>query len=132
MPRPIALYALLCLLPQASRTQGDAKPLTPEEAIQRVNQKVTVAMEVRASKNALEKRGEIYLDAQEDFRDPKNLAVVITRDGAARFKEAGIADPAAHFKGKTIRVTGTVTLQDDRPRIEVDDPKQIRPSPKVP
>ena len=36
-----------------------------------------------------------------------------------------IDDPALHFKGKTIRVTGVVTLKDNRPRIEVDDPGQI-------
>jgi hypothetical protein len=36
-----------------------------------------------------------------------------------------IDDPAGHFKGKTIRVQGVVTVKDDRPRIEVDDPQQI-------
>jgi DNA/RNA endonuclease YhcR with UshA esterase domain len=104
----------------------ETKPLAPAEAIKKVNEKVTVEMVVKASKNRLEKRGEIYLDSEQDFRDEKNLAIVITKTAAPRFKEAGIADPAAHFKGKTIRVQGTVILKDDRPRIEVDEPKQIR------
>jgi hypothetical protein len=54
------------------------------------------------------------------------MAVVINEEGAARFKKAGIDEPAGHFKGKTIRVTGTVTLERDRPRIVVSDPGQIR------
>jgi hypothetical protein len=102
------------------------KPLTPAEAIKRENEQVTVQMTVKASKNALQKRKEIYLDSEEDFRDAKNLATVINEEGASRFKEAGVDDPAAHFKGKTIRVTGTMTRVDDRPRIVVSDPKQIK------
>jgi hypothetical protein len=37
-----------------------------------------------------------------------------------------VDDPAVHFKDKTIRVTGTVIIKEERPRIEVDDPKQIQ------
>lgn len=103
----------------------DAKPLTPAEAVKKVNEKVIVQMEVKAAKNRLEKRGEIYLDSEEDFRDEKNLGVVITKAGAAKFKEAGIDDPAEHFLGKTLRVIGTVLLKEERPRIEIDDPDQI-------
>jgi DNA/RNA endonuclease YhcR with UshA esterase domain len=109
----------------AAEPQAD-KPLSPEEALKRVNEKVLVEMLVKATKNRLEKRREIYLDSEEDFRDPKNLAVVITLAGAEKYKEAGIADPAEHFKGKTIRVSGTVTKENERPRIVVEEPKQIR------
>ena len=102
------------------------KPLSPAEAIKRVNEKVVVEMRVKATKNRLEKRKEIYLDSEADFRDPKNLGIVISLAGAAKFKEAGVDDPAVHFKDKTIRVTGTVTTEDKRARIVVDDPKQIQ------
>ncbi|HKB41302.1 MAG TPA: hypothetical protein VKD72_33060 [Gemmataceae bacterium] len=105
---------------------GDTKPLTPVEAIKKVSQEVTVQMLVKATKNRLEKWGEIYLDSEEDFRDEKNLGVVVTKVGAAKFKEAGVDDPAVHFKNKTIRVKGKVILKEERPRIEVDDPKQIQ------
>jgi hypothetical protein len=74
----------------------------------------------------LAQRHEIYLDSEENFRDEKNLAVVITEEVAGKFKDAGIENPAEHFRGKTIRVTGTVTLKEDRPRIEVSDPKAIK------
>jgi DNA/RNA endonuclease YhcR with UshA esterase domain len=121
----MALFLLACAR-LAAGEGADAKPLSPVEATKRVNEKVTVEMVVKASKNALARRGEIYLDSEEDFRDKKNLAVVVTRAGAGLFKEAGVEDPAAHFKGKTIRVSGTVIVKEGRPRIEVDDPKQIR------
>jgi hypothetical protein len=103
----------------------DAKPLTPVQAIKKVNEEVTVQMLVKATKNRLEKRGEIYLDSEKDFRDEKNLGIVVTKTGAVKFKAKGVDDPAVHFKDKTIRVKGTVIIKEKRPRIEVDDPKQI-------
>jgi hypothetical protein len=117
--------ALAVLLLAAVIGRADDKPLSPEQAIKKVNEKVTVEMMVKASKNRLEKRGEIYLDSEEDFHDAKNLGIVITKAAAAKFAEAGVKEPAAHFKGKTIRVVGTVIIKEKRPRIEVDDPKQI-------
>lgn len=102
------------------------KPVSPADAIKRLNEKVVVEMLVKASKNRLENRGEIYLDSEEDFRDPKNLGIVINRVGAAKFKEAGIDDPAEHFKGKTIHVSGVVTKEDQRFRLIIEDPKQIQ------
>ena len=92
----------------------------------RASEKITVEMTVQAAKDRLENRGEIYLDSETDFRDEKNFAVVITKAGAASLKESGIEDPAAHFKDKKIRATGTVKEVDKVPRIEVDDAKQIR------
>ena len=63
-------------------TQGEG-PLTPVEARQKVGQTITVQMTVQVAKDRLEIRGEIYLDAEPDFRDAKNFAVVITKTGAA-------------------------------------------------
>jgi hypothetical protein len=124
--RALAFLTILALAPLGlGEAPKQDKPLSPAEAIKRVNEKVVVEMLVKATKNRLEKRKEIYLDSEEDFRDPKNLGIVINVAGAAKFKEAGIDDPAVHFKGKTIRVTGKVTKEDERPRIVVEDPKQI-------
>ena len=99
-------------------------PLTPLEAANRINEQVTVGMTVRVAKNCPH-CSQIFLDSEEDHHDPNNLAVAVTKIGKSKFKEAMIDDPAGHFKGKTIRVTGVVKLKDDRPRIEVDDPGQI-------
>jgi tryptophanyl-tRNA synthetase len=98
---------------------------TPVEARKKVGEEILVEMTVRTAKDRLEKRGEIYLDAELDFRDEKNFATVINRDGAALFQQEGVKDFEEHFRGKTIRVKGVVTVVDDVPRIEVSDPKQV-------
>ena len=105
---------------------AEDKPLSPVEARKKVGEKVTVEMTVRAAKDRLDRRGEIYLDAEADFRDEKNFAVVITKAGAASLKKAGIDNPAGHFKDKKIRATGTAKVVDKVPRIEIDDAKQIK------
>ena len=105
---------------------GEDKALTPAEARKKVGEKITVEMTVRSTKDRLDKRGEIYLDAETDFRDENNFAVVITKAGAASLKQAGIKNPASHFKEKKIRATGTVKEVDKVPRIEIHDAKQIK------
>jgi hypothetical protein len=100
--------------------------LTAVEARKRVGEEVVVRITVKATKNRLEKRGEIFLDSEEDFRDEKNLGIVVTRTGAQAFQIDGIGDPAEHFKGRTIEVRGKVIVKEERPRIEIDGPKQIR------
>jgi hypothetical protein len=122
----VLLLPLLLLCGSSVSLAGDQKPLSPVAARKKVGEKITVEMKVQTAKDRLEIRGEIYLDAETDFRDDKNFAVVITKAGAASLKEAGIADPAAHFMDKIIRATGTVTVVQDIPRIEIDDAKQIR------
>jgi len=99
-------------------------PISPVEAIQRLNEPVTIEMLVKRTKSCT-CSSQFFLDCEENKRDPKNLGVVVTTAGAAKFKEAGIDDPAVHFKGKTIRVQGVVILKENRPYIDVDDPGQI-------
>jgi hypothetical protein len=81
-------------------------------------------MVVKAAKNC-QRCSRMFLDSEEDHHDPKNFAVAVTETGQGKFREAKIEDPAGHFKGKTIKVTGLVTLKDNQPQIEVDDPRQI-------
>ena len=120
------LFALGIAVCALAFVAADQKPLGPALARKKVGQKVTVEMTVRAAKDRLQKRGEIYLDSETNFRDEKNFAVVITKAGAANLKQAGINDPAAHFKDKIIRATGTMKLVQDIPRIEIDDITQIK------
>ena len=121
------LRSLLILGLVAIPTYADDKtePLGPVEARKQVGKEITVKMTVKATKDRLEKRGEIYLDAEENFRDEKSFAVVITKAGAASLRDAGIASPAQHFKDKTITAKGTVKEVDGVPRIEIDDAKHI-------
>jgi DNA/RNA endonuclease YhcR with UshA esterase domain len=98
--------------------------LSASEARTRINERVTVEMVVKAAKNC-QRCSQIFLDSGEDHHDPKNFAVAVTEAGKGKFREAKIDDPAGHFKGKTIRVTGMVIVTDNQPQIKVDDPKQI-------
>ncbi len=100
-------------------------PLSPQEAVNRINEQVIVEMQVKAAKNC-QHCLQIFLDSEADHHDPKNLAVAVTKSGKLNFAEAKIDDPATYFKDKTIRVKGTVIIEEKRPRIEVDDPGQIK------
>jgi hypothetical protein len=105
--------------------QAAEKVVPAAMARTKIGEQCTVEMVVKASKNAA-KRRTYFLDSEEDFHDDKNFAVVISYDDADKFRAAGIDDPAEHYKGKTIRVTGKVIEEDDQVRIRVDDPKQIK------
>jgi len=98
--------------------------LSPVEAITRVNESVMVEMLVQKTKRCSGSR-QVFLDSEASHRDPKNLGVVVTESGMAKFSEAGIDDPTAQFNGKTIRVRGVVIRKENRPYIEVNDPSQI-------
>jgi hypothetical protein len=127
MRLPAVVLALSVIVVAASADESPpAKPISSEEAGKHVGEKVTAEMFVKATKDRLEIRKEIYLDSTTDHHDPKNLAAVITVAGAAKLKAAGIADPAAYYKDKTIRVTGTVTLKEKEPRIEINEAEQIQ------
>jgi DNA/RNA endonuclease YhcR with UshA esterase domain len=118
-------FFVMTLAPVACIAADETKPITPVEARKQTGKDITVRMEVKTAKDRLEKRGEIYLDCEDNFKDEKNFAVVISKAGAASLKEAGITDPADHFRGKTILATGTVKEVDGVPRIEIDTAKQI-------
>ena len=98
--------------------------MTPVEAIKRINESVIVEMLVQRTKCCSGSR-QAFLDSEPNHRDPKNLGIVVTESGRAKFAEAGIDDPTVHFKGKTIRVQGIVIQKEKGPYIEVTDPSQI-------
>lgn len=106
---------------ETEKTPAD-KPLTPQEALSKVDQRVTVEMEVKSTGGNTAR----YLNSEADFRDPKNFAVYIPQAAVLRFYQAQIPDPAQFYKGKTIRVTGMVTLNRGRPQLRVDTPQQIQ------
>jgi alkaline phosphatase D len=99
--------------------------VTTAEAASRVNEKVTVQLQVKSA-GATKDGGRVFLNSAASFRDRNNFTVVLDKEGLAAFRQAGVADPKTHFQGKTVRVTGTVTLFNERPQIIVSDPKQIQ------
>jgi acetyl esterase/lipase len=100
-------------------------PIRSERARDHVGERLTVETTIQASKDA-EKRREIYLDSEADFNDEKNFAVVISYDSLDKFKAAGIDDPANHYKGKKLQVTGTIIQENQQVRIRVEEPGQIK------
>src|SRR4051794_4951102 len=118
-----AATAILVVLPFSPLTaQEGARPISPEEALKRVDQKVTVAMEVKSTGGNTAR----YLNSEADFRAEKNFAVFIPNVALTSFKQAGIADPGEFYKGKAIVVTGTVALAQGRPQIRVESVNQIK------
>ena len=97
---------------------------SPVEASNRVGESITVEMLVQRTK-CCTGSSQVFLDSEASYRDPKNLGVVVTESGRAKFAEAGIADPTAHFNGKVIRVRGVVIRKEKGPYIEVTDSSQI-------
>ncbi len=120
-----ALLLILTIL-GAPDHQAPAKILKASEAIDHIGQVVTVEMTVKASKNG-SGRKTYFLDSEGDYKLESNLAVLISHDDMATFREAGIDDPARHFKGKTIRVTGKVIDEENQIRIRVTRADQIVP-----
>jgi DNA/RNA endonuclease YhcR with UshA esterase domain len=99
------------------------KPIGPAEAAKKVNEEVTLQMEVRS---ATLRSGVCFLNSEEDFKNANNFTVFIDKEAFAKFKDANVSDPAAHFKGKTVQVKGKVTLYRNRPEIKVSGPDAIK------
>ena len=102
--------------------QDSPKPLSPEDALKKVDQTVTVLMEVKSTGGNTAR----FLNSETDFRSEKNFAVFIPHLALSSFQKAGIADPGTHYKGKTILVTGPVALSQNRPVLRVEEPTQIK------
>lgn len=117
-----ALSALLALyvMPggQAFSEDESAPPknIPPAQARQHLGQRCVATFIAEKTKLAVKRNG-YYIDSQEDFHDPKN-PVKISRSRQ-------IDDLAAFLKGKTIRVTGAVFLQDDLSYIKVTNPADL-------
>jgi DNA/RNA endonuclease YhcR with UshA esterase domain len=99
-----------------------AKPLTSAEAAKKIDEKVTVEMEVKSTGG----NTACYLNSEADFRAASNFTIFIPQAALAKFIAASIENPREHFKGKLVQVTGTVALYRDKPQIRVDEPAQIK------
>jgi micrococcal nuclease len=118
--RTVAVLFVLCV---AAADDKDVKPISPSEAAKNVDKKCTVEMEVKSTGKSGNRR--VFLNSEANYRDGKNFTVLLNQGVLAKFKQVKVEGPAEHFKGKTIRVTGTVKLYNNKPEIVVDDPSQI-------
>ena len=116
------LAILLSSVVLASSAAQEPPPITPEEALKKVDQSVAVLMQVKSTGGKTAR----FLNSQADFRSDKNFAIFIPHLALAAFQKAGIADPGQHFKNKTVLVTGSVVVSQERPVIRVENPSQIK------
>ncbi|MBN9522429.1 hypothetical protein J0H58_28570 [bacterium] len=121
MRRLVAAGLALVLAAGVVLAQAGA-PLTPADAAKKIDQKVTVELVVKSTGG----KTAVYLNSEDDFKSDKNFTIFVPAKAVEKFKDAKIDDVAKHFKGKTVHVTGTVTLFKDRPQIKVEGPDQIK------
>jgi acetyl esterase/lipase len=121
MRRAIVLFALLLACSVAVAQEG-TKPLTPAAAAKKIDQQVTVELEVKSSGGNRNR----YLNSAADYSAPSNFTIFIPEAAMRKFVEAKIEKPDEYYYGKTIQVTGTVTLTRDKPQMTVNEPAQIK------
>jgi hypothetical protein len=93
----------------------------PEEARRQLGQELTVQFPVRSGR-MLEKGKRILLNSESDYKSERNFTVVVNPSAqTGPFEKA----TAATFKGKTIRVKGTVSKYQDQMQIIIEDAKQL-------
>ena len=105
-------------------TESEVPVVAVDAAASLAGQLCIVEMRVRSARQ-LDDKETCFLNSAKNHRDEGNFTAVIFREGWARFREAGIDQPADHFREKEIRVRGVVSLRDERPQIVVSDPAQI-------
>jgi len=120
----LVLMSLAGLSISAADKQDEPKQIKPEEARKHIGQNVRVTLLVRKTKDS-PKTKRTYLDSETDYRDPKNLGVLIEEAAKPKFKDAGIAEPHVYYKDKTIQVTGKPFIEDDTVFIKAEGPDQI-------
>jgi alkaline phosphatase D len=102
---------------------GESRDLATE-AKKHLDKEWTVAFTV-ANVGTNRTKSMYYLNSQSDFRDEKNFPVVLNvKTLGEDLKKIG--DPQKYYLGKKIKVTGTVTLFNDRPQILLKSLDQIQ------
>lgn len=109
----------------AAEPPGEETVVPAAVARQKRGQSCVVEMVVQSSKHEQD-RHIYYLDSEVDYRDAKNVAVVIGEKDLDKFRKAGIEDPSKFYFRKRIRVAGTIVFEDDQYQIHVKDPDRIK------
>ncbi len=117
-------------LPLSRLTARDAKIASGKDlggaALKHVGKEWTAEYTV-AAVGVNKAKSMYYLNSEKDFRSEANFNAVLDMKAlAAELKEAGISNPQKHYTGKKVKVTGTVTLFNERPQIMVKSLKQVQ------
>jgi len=110
----------------ADSSKAPLKLIRPEDAKEYDGKEVTVEFKVAASFEAADK-GVCFLNSVKERDDPKQFTTFINHDALLKFRQdSKTAKPADYFKGKKIRVSGTIKPYQGRYEIEVASPGQIK------
>jgi hypothetical protein len=111
--------------PATAERSADALPvIAPENGLEHLDEKCSVEFVVKGG-TLLKDKQICFINSLKDHRDKANFTAVIFREGLARFAVDEIDDPATHFMGKTIRVSGRVAEHRGQAQIVVESPSQI-------
>ncbi len=116
----------LSRLQPRGKGKPDDTPDLAAEALKHVGKEWKVDFTVRATGSSRGKRKLVFLNSERDFRSDRNLTVVLDLAALKKDLEAArIADPAKHYAGKKLRITGSVSLFNKRPQLMVKKLAQI-------
>ena len=68
----------------------------------------------------------VFLNSAQDRTSEDNFTIVLTPQAQEALAKAGVTLPRTHFDGKTIRVTGTLSLFSGRPQIVLTEGSKIQ------
>ncbi len=131
---PLAIAAWLAAATVLAQQVVSETPTAPAETVGKhaaeigldevrdhVGQRVTVEFNVRSSYFLAAKKI-CFLNSEKNHRDENNFTVIIKGGELLEaFATHDIPQPAEHFWKKRVRVTGEVTLHDERPQIQLAD-----------
>ena len=124
----LLVVAVVTMVASLTRAADEAKiparEIAAAQARQHLNQRVTVQFKVLHAK-AASGPDRVYLDSEKDYKDPRNLGILIEAAALPSFRKAGIEKPADHYDGKTIRLTGKPYLRDGLVFISAARPEEI-------
>jgi len=110
----------------ADSSKAPLKVIRPEDAKEYDGKEVAVEFKVAASFEAADK-GVCFLNSVKERDDPKQFTAFINHDALLKFRQdSKTAKPADYFKGKKVRVSGTIKPYQGRYEIEIASPEQIK------
>ncbi|MFO0849911.1 MAG: protein kinase [Gemmataceae bacterium] len=92
--------------------------LTPEAAVKRMNETVSVRLTVRGSGKSRDDKW-YFLNTHDDYRQPENFTIAVRDPTPERLKQLGLTEQPADMTGKTVVARGKVGTFSGRPQLVV-------------
>ncbi len=107
----LLMTAACAPISSAERTGAPLVRLTPEQAVMNAAevapQGVSGLFEMTVRASGVADGGRLYLNSQADYRDPRNMSVVLTPALQTELRARFGAGPGSFLQGKRIAVRGT-------------------------